>query len=158
MLDALLGMAVEGAKQLLSSEIGHRAVHVAAHKAGHAAMEMFEHHHNNQPQPQTYSEDYISEGYINDSAASYNPSDANHFNMSLFTRVQQVIVGQLGVNADQITYDTSFIDDLGVDSLDSVELIMAFEEEFGIAIPEEDAGRLFTVGRVIAYLQQIGIN
>ena len=153
MLDALLGMVVEGAKQLLSSEIGHRAVHVAAHKAGHAAMEMFEHHHNNQPQPQTYSE-----GYINDSAASYNPSDTNHFNMSLFTRVQQVIVGQLGVNADQITYDTSFIDDLDIDPIDLVELFMAFEEEFGIAIPDEDAERLFTVGRVIAYLQQIGIN
>lgn len=158
MLDALLGMAVEGAKQLLSSEIGHRAVHVAAHKAGHAAMEMFEHHHNNQSQPQTYSEDYISEGYINDPAASYNISGANHSNMSLFTRVQQVIVGQLNVNADKVTYDASFIDDLGVDSLESVELIMAFEEEFGIAIPEEDAVRLTTVGRVIAYLQQIGIN
>ena len=55
-------------------------------------------------------------------------------------RVREIIVDQLGVNAEQVTTEASFIDDLGADSLDSVELIMAFEEEFGAAIPEEDRG------------------
>ena len=54
-------------------------------------------------------------------------------------RVREIIVDQLGVNAEQVTLEASFIDDLGADSLESVELIMAFEEEFGAAIPEEDA-------------------
>ena len=57
-------------------------------------------------------------------------------------RVREIIVDQLGVNAEQVTLEASFIDDLGADSLDSVELIMAFEEEFGAAIPEEDAEKL----------------
>ena len=57
-------------------------------------------------------------------------------------RVREIIVDQLGVNAEQVTTEASFIDDLGADSLDSVELIMAFEEEFGAAIPEEDAEKL----------------
>ena len=62
-------------------------------------------------------------------------------------RVREIIVDQLGVNAEQVTPEASFIDDLGADSLDSVELIMAFEEEFGAAIPEEDAEKLTTVGK-----------
>ena len=57
-------------------------------------------------------------------------------------RVKEIIVDQLGVNAEQVTLEASFIDDLGADSLDSVELIMAFEEEFGAAIPEEAAEKL----------------
>ena len=57
-------------------------------------------------------------------------------------RVREIIVDQLGVNAEQVTPEASFIDDLGADSLDSVELIMAFEEEFGATIPEEDAEKL----------------
>ena len=64
-------------------------------------------------------------------------------------RVREIIVDQLGVNAEQVTTEASFIDDLGADSLDSVELIMAFEEEFGAAIPEEDAEKLTIVGKVI---------
>ena len=64
-------------------------------------------------------------------------------------RVKDIIVEQLGVNAEQVTPEASFIDDLGADSLDSVELIMAFEEEFGAAIPEEDAESLTTVGKVV---------
>ena len=67
-------------------------------------------------------------------------------------RVKDIIVEQLGVNAEQVTPEASFIDDLGADSLDSVELIMAFEEEFGAAIPEEDAESLTTVGKVVDYL------
>ncbi len=71
-------------------------------------------------------------------------------------RVREIIVDQLGVNAEQVTLEASFIDDLGADSLDSVELIMAFEEEFGAVIPEEDAEKLTTVGKVIDYLKSKG--
>jgi len=71
-------------------------------------------------------------------------------------RVKEIIVDQLGVNAEQVTPEASFIDDLGADSLDSVELIMAFEEEFGAAIPEEDAEKLTTVGKVVDYLKSKG--
>ena len=71
-------------------------------------------------------------------------------------RVREIIVDQLGVNAEQVTIEASVIDDLGADSLDSVELMMAFEEEFGAAIPEEDAEKLTTVGAVIDYLKSKG--
>ena len=71
-------------------------------------------------------------------------------------RVKNIIVEQLGVNAEQVTTSASFIDDLGADSLDSVELIMAFEEEFGQAIPEEDAEKLTTVGKVVEYMKSKG--
>ena len=71
-------------------------------------------------------------------------------------RVRDIIVEQLGVNADQVTPEASFIDDLGADSLDSVELIMAFVEEFGAAIPEEDAEKLTTIGKVVDYLKAKG--
>ena len=60
-------------------------------------------------------------------------------------RVKEIIVEQLGVNAEQVTPEASFIDDLGADSLDTVELIMAFEEEFGAEIPDEDAEKLKSV-------------
>ncbi len=73
-------------------------------------------------------------------------------------RVKEIIVDQLGVNAEQVTPEASFIDDLGADSLDSVELIMAFEEEFGATIPEEDAEKLTTVGKVIEYLAGKGFG
>ena len=71
-------------------------------------------------------------------------------------RVREIIVDQLGVNAEQVTPEASFIDDLGADSLDSVELIMAFEEEFGATIAEEDAEKLTTVGKVIDDLSSKG--
>lgn len=71
-------------------------------------------------------------------------------------RVKDIIVEQLGVNAEQVTLEASFIDDLGADSLDQVELIMTFEEEFGAAIPEEDAEKLVTVGKVVEYLKSKG--
>lgn len=73
-------------------------------------------------------------------------------------RVKEIIVEQLGVNAEQVTTEASFIDDLGADSLDTVELIMAFEEEFGAEIPDEDAEKLTTVGGVIEYLKSKGFN
>ena len=73
-------------------------------------------------------------------------------------RVKEIIVNQLNVNEEQITPEASFIDDLGADSLDTVELIMAFEEEFkdqmgGAEIPESEAEKLTTVGAVIEYIK-----
>ncbi len=73
-------------------------------------------------------------------------------------RVKEIIVEQLGVNADQVTPEASFIDDLGADSLDTVELVMAFEEEFGAEIPDEDAEKLTSVGAVIEYLKSKGFD
>lgn len=67
-------------------------------------------------------------------------------------RIKEIIVEQLGVEEDQITADASFIDDLGADSLDTVELVMAFEEEFDIEIPDEDAEKIRTVRDVVDYL------
>ncbi len=78
--------------------------------------------------------------------------------MSLEDKVQEIIVEQLGVNAEQVTPEASFIDDLGADSLDTVELIMAFEEEFGAEIPDEDAEKLTSVGKVLEYLGEKGIE
>jgi acyl carrier protein len=73
-------------------------------------------------------------------------------------RVKEIIVEQLGVNAEQVTPEASFIDDLGADSLDTVELIMAFEEEFGAEIPDEDAEKLTAVGKVTEYLKSKGFD
>lgn len=73
-------------------------------------------------------------------------------------RVKEIIVEQLGVNAEQVTPEASFIDDLGADSLDQVELIMAFEEEFGSEIPDEDAEKLSSVGKVLDYLKSKGLD
>jgi acyl carrier protein len=70
------------------------------------------------------------------------------------TKVKDIIVNELGVEAEKVTNEASFVDDLGADSLDTVELVMAFEEEFGIEIPDEDAEKLQTVGDAIAYIQQ----
>ncbi|MFC1714165.1 acyl carrier protein [Candidatus Poribacteria bacterium] len=67
-------------------------------------------------------------------------------------RIKEIIVEQLGVDEDQITPDASFIDDLGADSLDTVELVMAFEEEFDIEIPDEDAEKIRTFRDVTDYL------
>jgi len=71
-------------------------------------------------------------------------------------RVKDIIVDQLGVNADEVTADAKFIEDLGADSLDTVELVMAFEEEFGAEIPDEDAEKLQTVGDVVKYIEERG--
>ena len=74
--------------------------------------------------------------------------------MALEDRVRDLIVDQLGVSPDEVKKEASFIDDLGADSLDTVELIMAFEEEFGIEIPDEDAEKMSTVGDAIEYLEK----
>jgi acyl carrier protein len=75
---------------------------------------------------------------------------------SIQDRVKEIIVEQLGVNPDQVTPEAKFIDDLGADSLDTVELVMVFEEEFGTEIPDEDAEKLQTVGAVIKYIEDRG--
>jgi acyl carrier protein len=69
-------------------------------------------------------------------------------------RIKEIIMEQLGVEEDQITPEASFIDDLGADSLDTVELVMAFEEEFDIEIPDEDAEKMRTVQDIIDYLSK----
>ncbi|MCK5675672.1 MAG: acyl carrier protein [Verrucomicrobia bacterium] len=78
--------------------------------------------------------------------------------MALEDKVKDIIVEQLGVNADQVTEGASFIEDLGADSLDTVELVMAFEEEFGAEIPDEDAEKLTSVGAVNSYLKEKGFG
>jgi acyl carrier protein len=78
--------------------------------------------------------------------------------MALEDKVSEIIVEQLGVNAEQVTAEASFVEDLGADSLDVVELVMAFEEEFNAEIPDEDAEKLRTVGSVIQYLQDKGLG
>jgi len=69
-------------------------------------------------------------------------------------QVKQIIMDQLGVSADQVTPQASFIDDLGADSLDTVELVMALEEEFDIEIPDEDAEKMKTVQDALDYLKK----
>ncbi len=69
-------------------------------------------------------------------------------------RVKDIVVEQLGVNPDEVSPDASFIDDLGADSLDTVELVMALEEEFDAEIPDEDAENLKTVGEAIKYIEE----
>jgi acyl carrier protein len=71
---------------------------------------------------------------------------------SIEARVKDIIVDQLGVNADQVTIEAKFVEDLGADSLDTVELVMAFEEEFDIEVPDEEAEKLQSVGDVITYI------
>jgi len=73
--------------------------------------------------------------------------------MALEERVAEIIVEQLGVSRDEVVAESSFIDDLGADSLDIVELVMAMEEEFNVEIPDEDAEKIQTIGAAIAYLK-----
>ena len=74
--------------------------------------------------------------------------------MAVADKVKSIIVEQLGVDDEEVTPDASFVDDLGADSLDTVELVMAFEEEFGIEIPDEDAEKILTVQNVIDYIKE----
>jgi acyl carrier protein len=69
-------------------------------------------------------------------------------------RVREIIINELGVEPDKVTDDASFVEDLGADSLDTVELVMAFEEEFEIDIPDEAAEQMRTVGDAIKYLNE----
>ena len=74
--------------------------------------------------------------------------------MATFDKVRDIVVEQLGSEADEVTLESTFIDDLGADSLDIVELIMAFEEEFNVEIPDEDAEKIKTVQDVVNYIDQ----
>ena len=69
-------------------------------------------------------------------------------------RVKKIVVEHLGVEADKVTESASFIDDLGADSLDTVELVMAFEEEFGVEIPDDAAETILTVGDAVKYIDK----
>ena len=72
--------------------------------------------------------------------------------MSVEERVKEIIVEQLGVDAGQVTDSAKFVEDLGADSLDTVELVMALEEEFSLEIPDEDAEKITSVGEAISYI------
>ena len=69
-------------------------------------------------------------------------------------KVKDIIINELGVESEKVTPEASFVEDLGADSLDTVELVMAFEEEFGIEIPDDDAEKLQTVGDAINYIKE----
>ena len=74
--------------------------------------------------------------------------------MSTFNKIKEVIIDKLGVEESAITKEAHFVDDLGADSLDTVELIMEFEEEFGIEIPDEDAEKITTVANALEYIKK----
>jgi len=74
--------------------------------------------------------------------------------MAVPEKITEIIVEQLGVKPEEVTPEASFVDDLGADSLDTVELVMALEEEFGVEIPDEDAEKIQTVGDAIKYIEE----
>ena len=74
--------------------------------------------------------------------------------MAVAEKVKSIIAEQLGVKQEEVTSGASFIDDLGADSLDTVELVMALEEEFGMEIPDEDAEKIATVGDAVKYIEE----
>jgi len=74
--------------------------------------------------------------------------------MNIEQKVKDIIVQQLGVDPEKVKLEASFIEDLGADSLDTVELVMAFEEEFGVEIPDEEAEKIRSVGDAVAYLKE----
>ncbi len=74
--------------------------------------------------------------------------------MSVESKVRKIIIDQLGVSEEEITPEASFVDDLGADSLDTVEMVMAFEEEFGVEIPDEDAEKIRLVQDAVSYIDK----
>lgn len=74
--------------------------------------------------------------------------------MAVEDKIREIIIEQLGVTAEEVVPEASFIDDLGADSLDIVELVMAIEEEFGLEIPDEDAERMQNIGDAISYVEE----
>ena len=75
--------------------------------------------------------------------------------LDMFDKVKEIVVEQLGVDEDEVTMSASFVDDLGADSLDIVELIMAFEEEFDVEIPDAEAEKISTVGDAVEYIKAV---
>src|ERR687894_744458 len=90
-------------------------------------------------------------------ARSLKPTGAREM-ADIEAKVKEIIINELGVDAEKVTAEASFVEDLGADSLDTVELVMAFEEEFGIEIPDEDAEQLQTVGDAVKYLKDKGVE
>ena len=86
--------------------------------------------------------------------ATSPPTSPLHMADNIQEKVRDIIVEQLGVNPEQVTPEAKFIEDLGADSLDTVELVMAFEEEFGIDVPDEEAEKLQSVGDVVRYVEE----
>ena len=76
--------------------------------------------------------------------------------MAVADKVKSIIIEQLGVDEEEVTLDASFVDDLGADSLDTVELVMAFEEEFSLKIPDEDAEKITRVKEAVDYIESHG--
>jgi acyl carrier protein len=76
--------------------------------------------------------------------------------LDIFSKVKDIVVEQLGVDEEEVTEQASFVDDLGADSLDIVELVMALEEEFDLEIPDEDAEKIATVGDAVNYIKENG--
>lgn len=76
--------------------------------------------------------------------------------LDIFSKVKDIVVEQLGVDEEEVTEQASFVDDLGADSLDIVELVMALEEEFDLEIPDEDAEKIVTVGDAVSYIKENG--
>ncbi|MEZ5290464.1 MAG: acyl carrier protein [Vicinamibacterales bacterium] len=76
--------------------------------------------------------------------------------MAVADKVKSIIVEQLGVDEEEVTFDASFVEDLGADSLDTVELVMAFEEEFELEIPDEDAEKITRVKDAVEYIEKHG--
>jgi len=74
--------------------------------------------------------------------------------LDIFNKVKDIVVEQLGVDEEEVTEQASFVDDLGADSLDIVELVMALEEEFDLEIPDEDAEKIVTVGDAVNYIKE----
>jgi acyl carrier protein len=74
--------------------------------------------------------------------------------LDIFAKVKEIVVEQLGVDEEEVTEQASFVDDLGADSLDIVELVMALEEEFDLEIPDEDAEKIVTVGDAVSYIKE----
>lgn len=73
----------------------------------------------------------------------------------MFEKIREIVVEQLGVEEDKVTLESSFVDDLGADSLDIVELVMALEEAFGVEIPDSEAEKISTVGDVVEYVKNL---
>ncbi len=74
--------------------------------------------------------------------------------MAVFEKVKEIVVDQLGVSEEEVTMEASFVDDLGADSLDVVELVMAFEDKFDLEIPDEDAEKISSVGDAVNYIKE----
>ena len=96
------------------------------------------------------NEDILKKGKI-----FLSEGEGGEASTAVFDKLKGIIVEQLGVKAEQVTPEAKFIEDLGADSLDTVELVMALEEEFGSEIPDEQAEKLQSVGDVIKYIEEL---